>query len=293
MKHLLLLLIVLLSLCSCRSANLVDGQWKSGTYTHKTNIKFKGLKRTYNFHIPQNPPEDHWKLVVVLHGAFNTAKGIEEQSGFSELSDEKGFCVAYPNGIGLFGLLQHWNAGHCCGKAVKDGIDDVAFLNTVIDDLLERYPVDPEHLYFVGHSNGGMMVHRYAAESSERVAAAAVVAGAINSTSAKAKEEWCIPEPSNAVPFLLIHGTADPAVPHKGGNSPDKPEGPKYASVFEAAEFWRGHNKDEAVVEVELLEGWGHDWPGRYFMSKEGVPKGLENYHAADVIWSFFKTTME
>jgi len=80
---------------------------------------------------------------LALHGAFGTAGTMERQSGFSELADREGFVVAYPNGIGLFGHLQHWNAGHCCGRAEMDRVDDVGFLRYVIRDVSSRVPKWP------------------------------------------------------------------------------------------------------------------------------------------------------
>ncbi len=278
MKPLLFPLICTLFLCSCQSGRHHGEKRPTGTVKRKTEIKFKGQKRGYRFFIPENMAEENWPLVVVLHGAFNTAKGIEKQSGFNKLAEEKGFCAAYPNGIGVFGLLQHWNAGHCCGKALSDNIDDVAYLNAVLDDLLAHYPIDPNRIYFVGYSNGGMMVYRYAAECTARLAGAAVVSGAINSDGSG----WCLPEPTRPLPVMIIHGTADRAIPIDGGPSPDKPDGNRFAPLVDAVEFWESRNGTNAPVRVEILSGWGHSWPGTYFDSPD--------FEAAEAIWDFFNS---
>jgi len=55
------------------------------------------------------------------------------KSGVSFLTDRAGFFVLYPEGMNLFGFLSHWNAGHCCGKAAADGVDDVGFLAEAIE----------------------------------------------------------------------------------------------------------------------------------------------------------------
>src|SRR5687768_17826522 len=39
--------------------------------------------------------------------------------------------------------------------------------------------IDPKRVYVAGHSNGGVLAHRVAADLSARIAAVAVVAGAI------------------------------------------------------------------------------------------------------------------
>lgn len=118
------------------------------TYEQEMDIQANGFNRTYRVHVP--PQYDHTTklpLVVVIHGAFDTAEGMEMYSGFSHLSDEEGFLVLYPNGMGLFSFLQHWNAGHCCGKAAKDNIDDVGFIAAAITDACVRLHVDRRRIY--------------------------------------------------------------------------------------------------------------------------------------------------
>ncbi|MEJ2544517.1 MAG: PHB depolymerase family esterase, partial [Calditrichaceae bacterium] len=136
----------------------------SGTYKRELNISVAGQNRSYLLHVPENFNQQmSVPLVIVLHGAFSTAGQIEEQSGFSDLADHEGFLVTYPNGaFGLFGFFQHWNAGHCCGKAQSDNIDDVGFLVDVIKDIQQQFNVDSSRIYMVGFSNGGMLTYRFA-----------------------------------------------------------------------------------------------------------------------------------
>jgi len=51
---------------------------------------------------------------------------------FGRLADSENFIVMYPNGFGIMGFLQHWNAGHCCGKAADNKVDDVGFVAAAI-----------------------------------------------------------------------------------------------------------------------------------------------------------------
>jgi len=80
---------------------------------------------------------------------------MENWSGWSQLADREGFIVIYPEGIGLLGFLQHWNAGHCCGKAAEDDWDDVAFIEAAINGVSIQYEIDKHRIYMVGFSNGG------------------------------------------------------------------------------------------------------------------------------------------
>lgn len=251
-------------------------------------------------------------LVLVLHGAFSTAKQMDRWAEWSSLADHEGFIVVYPEGIGIWGFLQHWNAGHCCGKAVRDEWDDVAYIDALIDNLLERYVVDERRIFMVGFSNGGMMTYRYAAERSSRLAAAAVVSGAIGSRESPDALEWCLPEPAGPVPMLVIHGTEDDSIPYEGGRAAKKRNGRTYLSVNDAVAFWArvnqsedsgerrmlyqgtvqeetGRNKDGTpVVRLCRLNGWGHQWPGGSVTRSLPEDRALRGFDAASYIWDFF-----
>lgn len=288
MKRLAASILLLCMLSACSTVKQ-DQATEPGTYKHKTDNTFNGLARTYRLHIPKGYDSTPAPLLIVLHGAFSTAEAMEEQSGFSTLADRNGFYVAYPNGIGLFGKLQHWNAGHCCGKAAGDGIDDVQFIESILDDVISHHAINTDQIFLVGYSNGGMMAYRFAEERTDRLTALAVVAGALNSTTDENPTHWTPTAPSKPLPVLIIHGTKDEAVPIRGGESPAKTDGRTFTSMKEAAEFWTNNNRDSAPVTTLELPDWGHPWPGPFFTADESVRPPMQNYDAADVIWSFFE----
>ncbi len=112
----LMRLVLAVSLINCTASLPKDVPPGPKTYKNKVAMRVMLSRRSYMVHIPPNlDPLRPLPLVVAIHGAFETAKDMEKRSGFSNLADKEGFVVVYPNGIGLFGLLQHWNAGHCCG----------------------------------------------------------------------------------------------------------------------------------------------------------------------------------
>ncbi len=251
-------------------------------------------------------------VVLVLHGAFSTGRQMDRWAAWSILAEREGFGVVFPEGIGLFGHLQHWNAGHCCGRAAQKGWDDIAFLDAVIDYLRTRPDVDAERIMMVGFSNGGMMVHRYAAQRTGRLAAAAVVSGALNSLESPQSQPWMLSEPATQVPMLIMHGTADVAVPVEGGLPLDGRNARYYASLGDAVDFWVRVNQavvpaertirhagavsediyrdrnGRGVVAVYRINDWGHQWPGGSFMRALPQDHPLQAFDAADTIWNFF-----
>jgi len=280
------------------------------TYRVTTDVRFHLARREFLLHVPPVPPR---ALVVVLHGAFSTARQTERETGFSALADREGFLVAYPEGNGILGWLQHWNAGHCCGKAAADAWDDVGFVAEVIRVVRQRFEVDSKRVFLAGMSNGGMLAYRFAAERGREVAAIAVVAGASGSRSAANSEPWRLPEPSSPLPVLVVHGTADEHIPYNGGISPAKGGERAYQSVADAVNFWRNANRCTATAETTTwrngaveqdswrdcdtgrpvvrytLKGWGHTWPAPHVTAQLPAEHPLWGFDATAVAWDFFQ----
>jgi polyhydroxybutyrate depolymerase len=268
-----------------------------------------GRTRSYELRVPAAAPRGPLPLVVVLHGAFSDASGIERQSGWSELADEEGFLVVYPNGIGLLGMLQHWNAGHCCGKAMAEGVDDVGFVRRVVEDVASRWPVDRDRVYVTGFSNGAMLAHRVAAEAPETFAAVATVAGPAAGRSRPLDSWWKIPRPARPMPALLFFGKEDRTVPWQGRNQDPL----RFPPALYSARLWAERNGCEhhperslaragrieildfpdcqggVRVEMQTLEGWGHRWPARFQTGRLEPDDPLYGFDATREIWRFFE----
>ena len=215
------------------------------------------------------------------------------------LADREGFIVVYPQGTGWLGVHRSWNAGACCGYAMNRQIDDVAFIRALVDELLRAYPVDAQRIYVTGISNGGMMAYRLGCELSDRLAAIAPVAGALNTA--------CTP--TRPVSVIIFHGTADPYVPYAGGQGPAVHERRIDPPVASAVSFWvahdhctaipqareRGHvlehiyagGTEGAEVILYTIRGGAHAWPG----GRRGWWLGARptaELSATEVMWEFF-----
>lgn len=299
---------------ACTASIPVSSIKGPATYHQRMDLITVGFQRAYRVHIP--PGYDGsapLPLVVVIHGAFDTAKGIEKFSGFSKIGDRENFIVLYPEGIGIFGCLQHWNAGHCCGKAANDQVDDVGYLAKAIDDVCKRLSVDRNRIYMVGFSNGGMMTYRFAAEHTDMLAAAAPIAASIGGRPNTRTPKWCIPKPKKQLPILIVHGLDDDDVPFNGGISMHRKGERTYFPVNDAVQFWKAVNgckgapavsssfngavqtqtwddgKETSPTVLCKIYGWGHVWPGPYFTARLPANDPLLNFDAAEMIWQFFK----
>lgn len=310
----------LIALCSiqfsfCQVLAGPEGSGSKGMRQHKLDIKKLGKKRSYLVYLPEGrEPSSALPVIIVLHGAFSTARGIMKLTGFNALAEREKLVMVYPNGAyGLFGLFQHWNAGHCCGRAQKDGNDDVGFIARVIADLKARYPIDGSRVFLVGFSNGGMMVYRFCAEHPEIIAGAAVLAGTIGGRDSAASPYWRIPDPAQPVPLVVFHGRQDDSVPYSGGNDKRHQGDREYDSVETSVSFWVRNNrcvpqpqnedllgprikkqtwsdgKGDAMVVLYSIDDWGHFWPGADYGSKHTLP----GFSATEIIWEYFKEISE
>jgi polyhydroxybutyrate depolymerase len=316
-QPLLYLLVGCLPLLMAACMPTLPNRQVKGPQTYKVNIDFQTgtFDRNVYLHVP--PAYDGTKplpLIIIIHGAFDTAKGIEKDSGFSHVADRENFMVMYPNGIGIMGLLQHWNAGHCCGKAAKDQIDDVGYLNASIDAVRSRLAIDADRIYMVGFSNGGMLTYRFCAESGKRLAGAAVLSGAIGSRLGDALPMWTMPASAPPVPMLIIHGLQDMHVPFNGGSlkAADPPR--YYASVDDAVAYWTRQNgcrRDKDTFEIinpwvrlqqwqacssrcpvrlYTIGNWAHVWPGGPEIDRLDGAHPMKEFEAAQLIWEFFSS---
>ncbi len=264
--------------------------------------------RAYIVHVPAKlPPRP--ALVLNFHGGGGNAPAQQKYSRMDELADREGFLVVYPEGTGPFeGRLQTWNAGGCCGSAVRDNVDDVGFVRRLLDDLARRQAYDPARVYATGLSNGAMMAYRLGAEMSDRIAAIAPVAGAIT------VEHF---PTARSVPIMHIHSVDDPRAPIVGGFGPPFPmtntrvmhlavdaalgewaraNGCETAMEQRERKEWQGHTatllaypKCRAEVLLWKLTGAGHVWPGGeldYFPKLLGP--GTAVIDANQEVWRFF-----
>jgi polyhydroxybutyrate depolymerase len=305
--------LLLLTGCVTRPAGFQRAQ--PGSYEVPTAMTYRLRPRTYNVDIPSTyDGSQPVPLVVALHGAFSDGEEARARSGFTMLGEKEGFVSVYPNGIGIFGLLQHWNARYCCGRAQSADIDDVAFVLSVVDDVQQTLNIDPARVFLTGFSNGGMLAQRIAATHPDRFAAVAVLSSSIGMRKPGDPSFQQLEPASGNIPILLLHGTHDRRFPIEGG-LPQKSRGDyEFMSFEQAVTYWKVANgcatqketawspnpgvhmrtvKSEAEPRIRVdygeLDRVGHRWPGIYFTSGLPMDHPLKDFDGTAMIWNFFK----
>jgi polyhydroxybutyrate depolymerase len=197
---------------SCSTPDASSGSSSSSvqaSHDEEVWMNFGGTRRRYVLHVPSSLAQNSaTPLILVLHGGGGDLNSARRGFSFDAIGEREGVLVAYPEGTGstvaIGPNLQHsgtWNAGLCCGEAVANNVDDVSFLNAVVDDVSARYSVNADRVYATGFSNGAMMTYRLACEASNRFAAIAPVAGQFVYLS--------LCNMARPVSIFHIHGTAD------------------------------------------------------------------------------------
>ena len=257
------------------------------------SIIHDNIQRDYKIYIPASYDSSIASpLVFCLHGYGGSANSIMYSTDFNYIADTAGFIAVYPQGALLQGV-SHWNVG---GWTTASNIDDVGFIEILLDSISLDYNIDPNRVYSTGMSNGGYMSFLLACQLSNRIAAIASVTGSMT------PQTYDMCNPQHPTPILQIHGTNDQVVPYLGDPS-------WTVSIHNVLQYWIDYNncnlsaETEVIADIDMSDGsnverksWsdcdnlvvaehlkiyggGHQWPGN---------SGNMDIHAASEIWDFF-----
>lgn len=280
---------------------LARAQLSAGDYQFEVNVD--GSTRPYKVHVPpQSTAGQPLPLVLVLHGGLGNMEVQASERFYHQLSaaDLYGYIVMFANGYSRLpgGKFATWNAGGCCGPAVKKQSDDVAILRAMVLDMQQRAAIDAKRIFVDGMSNGGMMAYRLACEQSELFSAIASVAGTDNTLRC---------QPTRPVAVLHIHARDDDHVPFNGGKGQQSMVDVSFNSVPDTIQKWvklnqaspqaertmevagaycEVHRSPLAPVQLCVTETGGHSWPGG--SKPRGGQAGATAFDANAVIWQFF-----
>jgi len=273
-----------------------------------------GRERTYRLVLPKGfDKAKPAPLVLALHGGGGTAEQFDRSTRghFGREAQKRGWVVVFPQGV-----AKGWNDGRPL-TSLRDrrrkGVDDVAFLSTLIDHLHATRGIDRTRVYATGMSNGGFMSYRLGLDLADKIAAIAPVCANL----AKVHDGK---RPARPVGLLAINGTKDPLVPYAGGYV--KVFGRKRGailSVDETLRRWTAFNgctkpptttaladkapkdgtraylvawpacRKGARVRQIRIEGGGHTWAG----GTQNLPRLLvgamcKDFDAVPMIFAFF-----
>lgn len=267
-------------------------------------------------------------LVVVVHGCQTTAHQQMRSSGFNELADREGFVVLYPD-VDVVGRLLPGPAQNCWKFPyppawVRGGSDAGAIAEMTRAAMRDRR-IDPERVYIVGSSAGGLMASIQAAAYPDLYAAVGLVAsagyvdwpcfvtgiGLPVELSALLAHQQMGPR-ARVVPRFVLAGTADQAFPPACGVKAveqglrtnnlvlsGRQDGP---IPLTPTAVRRGQEPDGyaytvsqydhrgcALAELWMVEGLPHSWPGGTSVPADRYNNDTRAPDGAEAVWAFFE----
>lgn len=274
---------------------------RGNTSVHE--IRVGGEMRSFRLYRPNAADDKGLPLMIVLHGGLGNASHMEKTTGMNKIADAGKFIVAYPDGTGgRLGAMKDrrtWNAGRCCGRAVKQNVNDVLFMEKMIAEIASKFSIDTRRVYATGMSNGAMLAYRLACEIPDKIAAIVPVSGTL-------AVDDC--DRAKDVPVLHIHGDQDKNVPFAGGMGESSVAGVVHRSVPDTLDLLTRSRqcqapkeetleggiqqvsydcRDGAPVQLILIKGGEHAWPGGH--GRNNKASDGRYISASQKAWDFAK----
>lgn len=266
--------------CTSRDA------WRAGS-TRVFTMTFQGETRTYRVHLPKAfTRTKRYPILLALAGKGEHAKEFQLSRGLDTLPA----ITIYPEPtLGIDGITA-WQ-----GAPYSSEIDDLAFINNVLDRVEGQLCVQKSRVYAVGWSNGGGLAWLLSCRQPDRIAAFAMIAGAFYYP-----EHACHAKRPTSV--LTIHGDLDSMVPYSGSptrklpaieewiaaraknNGCDSSPLITYPDIYTQVNTWQGCDHKTTIQGVRLLGG-EHAWPIVLHTTSSPSESTLTTPEA---LWSFF-----
>jgi len=251
----------------------------NGQKTSKV-ITFGGVSRSYIEYVPAiHNNATQVPLMICLHGLgddMNNFYGI----GMNRVADTANFIVLTPQALvaSVYGYTvgTAWNSGAgYMGITLNANVDDVGFMQALIDTTSRLYNIDSKRIYVCGFSMGGFMSNRMACDKGNKIAAIASVAGTIGS--------GLTCHPVRPIPVCHFHGTADSTVYYTGNMYGLDPEA--------LVSYWRTNNQCEQTPVYKEFPNTANDnmTVENYFYAAPTTGADVEFYkvNGADHQWLF------
>ena len=157
------------------------------------SIRVGQLNRSYITYVPRNLGTNR-PLLISCHGMNQDANYQKGMLKIETVADTAKFVTVFPEGID-----KSWDIS---------GNRDINFMLALIDEMVEKYSIDPCRVYLSGFSMGGMFTYHAMNKIADKIAAFAPISGypmwGGNFSS------------SRPIPIIHTHGTGDDVVTFSG-----------------------------------------------------------------------------
>lgn len=227
-------------------------------------------------------------LAVVLHGCTQSAEAFDRGSGWTQLAEEKGFAVLFPE------QRRENNANLCFNwfepADIRRGSGEASSIQQMVSHVVMSQGMDAQRVFVTGLSAGGAMANALLAAYPEVFAGGAIIGGlpygiasnvgqafermkGRNPPTERALRSALSGGPSDVINWPKIsiwHGAHDQvvrpinaeqiAVQWTGAHGLTEESSDVDAIGDHTRKAWRNAN-GEAVVEIYMIKGMGHGVP--------------------------------
>lgn len=234
-----------------------------------------GLARKFLIYLP-NGYTAGLPMMVALHAGGGRAKQMFDQHPLETYADELGYVMVAPQGTpkGQPSSFE-WNA-QAILSSLDTGVDDLGYLETVIEGVSAALHIDVARRYVAGFSGGASMAVRLGAEKSTNVTAIGTFAGKVGLSEEDAPFVFS-PPPTTPVSVQMTYGTLDP------NYAGEVKQGVQATSAQAGIDWWAeslacattpttevqgeltfdtyGDCDGDATVRLVTVQGMDHTWP--------------------------------
>lgn len=230
-----------------------------------------GYKREYLVYVPKSARASGESLPVVyaFHGAQTTMQMFFENTLWYEVAEERNFILVVPESD-----LNPMNPGalSAVAKAARpswaltnaltaDEVNNVAFVQQLIQEIDSKYNTDPSRRYATGHSNGCMFTNYLGTQISDSFTALGAISGPLLSQS---YIDGAVA--TGPIPFFMTMGEFDMWNWNIFNQNPDGDE-----NIRNTVTYWMNRNQ----VTTDLDHGLTYN-NGRYhnyvWFNQDGIP---------------------
>lgn len=168
-----------------------------------TNVYVNGIQRSYLLTIPSSyNRRTPAPLVIAFHGRTNSNEEVRKYYGLDK--NMRDAFIAYPAGMPVTTGGYSWSDP---GNRPSE-LRDLALFDAIVEQLSERYCIDMDRIFVVGHSLGAWFANSVACMRGDVVRASATVGGSS-----------VITDCTSPAAALIINNPKDTLSPHSGAEA--------------------------------------------------------------------------
>ena len=220
-----------------------------------------GRERTYVRQTPASyTSTEPVPLILNFHGFGSNALEQVFLSRLHPLSESEGFIVVTPEGtVSITEGEQFWNTGFL---GDEETVDDVAFVNELLDQVEADLCIDTDRIFATGMSNGGHFSSLLGCVLADRIAAFASVTWILHTDDCNQ---------GRTVSAMHFHGTDDqtvefasiPGVVAAWATDHECAGEPEITAISDEVELREYVDcNDDGEIDFYVVDGGGHTWPG-------------------------------